>query len=131
MTLFKSISLLTFLRLAALASASLQRQRAPVRNGKCTESLIPVSITANNSILRIDPPANQTVLTDFIVRFTSEASNVTQETTQGTFLNKATYKIYTLLCIPTKQDAQNTVELAVHGWVPNRVPIILPLTVLL
>ncbi|TEB33759.1 hypothetical protein FA13DRAFT_1707982 [Coprinellus micaceus] len=99
----------------AVQAGLAQREANTVLHGKCIESVIPVSITANNSILKIDPPANQQVLTDFVVRWTSETSNVTQEVVQGTFVNKATYNIYTLLCIPTKQDAQKTVELAIHG----------------
>ena len=99
----------------AVQAGLAQREANSVLHGKCTESVIPVSVAANNSVLKIDPPANQQVLTDFVVRWTSETSNVTQEVVQGTFVNKATYSIYTLLCIPTKPDSHKTVELAIHG----------------
>lgn len=121
MAFFRPLSLLTVVGIAAMTAALAQRQADLVLNGRCTESLVPISITANNSVLKIDPPANQTVLTDFIVRFTSETSNVTQEVVQGTFVNKATYNIYTLLCLPTKPDAEKTVELAVHGWISTPI----------
>ncbi|KAJ3501431.1 hypothetical protein NMY22_g18929 [Coprinellus aureogranulatus] len=115
MASFKAATLFSLAAFVTQATALTRRHATPVLYGECIESTIPVSITANNSVLKIDPPANQTVLTDFVVRWTSETSNVTQEVTQGTFINKATYNIFTVLCLPTKPDAQTTVELAVHG----------------
>ncbi|KAJ3548248.1 hypothetical protein NMY22_g1331 [Coprinellus aureogranulatus] len=115
MAYLKTAAFLLLAACATQATALASRHATPVLYGECIESTIPVSITANNSVLKIDPPANQTVLTDFVVRWTSETSNITREVTQGTFINKATYNIFTVLCLPTKADAQTTVELAVHG----------------
>ncbi|KAJ3521946.1 hypothetical protein NMY22_g12098 [Coprinellus aureogranulatus] len=83
--------------------------------GGCKEAVITVAITANNTVLNLNPPEDQQVLTDFVVQLTSAGSNVIEEITGGTFVNRATCKVYTLLCVPNTQDDLKTVELAIHG----------------
>ncbi|KAF5335742.1 hypothetical protein D9611_009647 [Ephemerocybe angulata] len=86
-----------------------------VPNGKCSDVLLPVSVTAQNAVLNITAPHNQQELTDFIAQFTSLTSNSTTQIIGAPVTNNATYKIWTELCLPTKQDSANTVEFAVHG----------------
>ncbi|KAF6752438.1 hypothetical protein DFP72DRAFT_1171641 [Ephemerocybe angulata] len=86
-----------------------------VPNGKCSDVLLPVSVTAQNAVLNITAPHNQQELTDFIAQFTSLTSNSTTQIIGAPVTNNATYKIWTELCLPTKQDTANTVEFAVHG----------------
>ncbi|KAF5319830.1 hypothetical protein D9611_012839 [Ephemerocybe angulata] len=86
-----------------------------VSNGNCFDTVLPISITANNVELKLSAPRNQQELTDIWTRATSLTSNVTAEIIGGPVTNKATYKIWTQLCVPSKPDAAKTVEFAVHG----------------
>ncbi|KAJ2929160.1 hypothetical protein H1R20_g7923, partial [Candolleomyces eurysporus] len=87
-------------------------------SGKCTETLLPVHVSAVNRILKIDSPRNQQELTDFVTRWSSATSNVTAEVVQGNAPINVTYNIWTQLCVPATQESK-TVELAVHGIGPD------------
>ncbi|KAJ3547848.1 hypothetical protein NMY22_g1489 [Coprinellus aureogranulatus] len=89
----------------------------PMANGDCTESIMPISITANNTRLKVDSPENQQALTDFVISWTSDVANFTRSISGETFVNNKTYNINTLLCIPKTQDEKGTVEFVVHGFV--------------
>ncbi|KAF5334008.1 hypothetical protein D9611_015102 [Ephemerocybe angulata] len=112
---------MALLKVSALASlfvflTSLVNSATAVANGNCFDAVIPVNITADNTNYKLTLPKNQEEVTDLFTRFTSLTSNVTTEIDGGTKTIKATYKIWTSLCIPNNQDAAKTVELAVHGW---------------
>ncbi|KAF6752437.1 Alpha/beta hydrolase family-domain-containing protein [Ephemerocybe angulata] len=96
------------------ALSSIHRANA-ISGGKCIDALLPVNVTAQNTQLKVSAPRNQQELTDIITRLTSETSNVTAEVTGPPATNKATYKIWTRLCVPTSQDTSKTVQLAIHG----------------
>ncbi|KAF6742460.1 hypothetical protein DFP72DRAFT_1105911 [Ephemerocybe angulata] len=70
-----------------------------VARSNCVETLLPVSIAANNTEIKLAAPRNQQELTDLITRISSQTSNVTSEVQTGKTL-----------------DAANTVELAIHGF---------------
>ncbi|KAF5313450.1 hypothetical protein D9611_008674 [Ephemerocybe angulata] len=111
---------MALLKVSALASlfvflTSLVNSATAVANGNCFDAVIPVNITADNTNYKLTLPKNQEEVTDLFTRFTSLTSNVTTEIDGGTKTIKATYKIWTSLCIPNNQDAAKTVELAVHG----------------
>lgn len=99
----------------ASAAARAQTPSADYANGHCTDAVMRISVVANNTVFKLDPPENEEILTDFIVRLTSEGSTVAEDVIGGTVVNNATYGIYTMLCVPSKQDERKTVELALHG----------------
>ncbi|KAJ3503956.1 hypothetical protein NMY22_g18073 [Coprinellus aureogranulatus] len=86
-----------------------------INYGKCYENYVNVNVSALNYKLDITPPKDQEEVTDFVVRWTSENSNVTKEVVGEPVENVGTYKIYTVFCVPEKQDERKTVELAIHG----------------
>ncbi|KAF8955647.1 hypothetical protein BDZ97DRAFT_1926508 [Flammula alnicola] len=86
----------------------------PSSSPHCQQLTIPVSITANPFVINIPTPANQSELTGLITKFTSLTSNVTKDDIQGQTSLNATYKIWTLLCLPSNSTA-STVEFAIHG----------------
>ena len=121
--LLKLLALLPLLPLLAQAQGDGDSARAASEvspsAGKCTSSVIPVSITANNTVLNLDPPKDQQALTDFILRWTSDPASVNAVVVgEGkTVVNKNTYQIWTTLCLPAKQDAKKTVEFLLHAYV--------------
>ncbi|TEB24087.1 hypothetical protein FA13DRAFT_1639058 [Coprinellus micaceus] len=101
-------------RVAGQASTSTSADRVS-KFGKCTESLIPVSINATNVILDFDTPKDQQVVTDLILRWTTDPEGTLGGIIKGNVDNNNTYRINALFCVPEEQDERGTVELAVHG----------------
>ncbi|KAF8970842.1 Alpha/Beta hydrolase protein [Flammula alnicola] len=97
------------LALSASASALLPRS-----SPHCQQLTVPISITANTLIINVSPPQNQSELTGLVTKFTSLTSNVTRHDVQGQTTLNATYNIWTLLCLPSNNNA-STVEFAIHG----------------
>ncbi|KAF6743946.1 hypothetical protein DFP72DRAFT_858203 [Ephemerocybe angulata] len=95
-----------------------------VSNGNCFDTVLPISITANNIELKLSAPRNQQELTDIWTRATSLTSNVTAEIIGGPVTNKATYKIWTQLCVPSKPDAAKTVaNVVLNVELASTIPI--------
>ncbi|KAF6749047.1 Alpha/Beta hydrolase protein [Ephemerocybe angulata] len=102
-------------RLASLAFLISVTVVNAVSNGHCTETILPLSIIANNTEIKLSAPRSQMEVSDLVTRISSLTSNLTSEIVGGPRVNNATYRIWTQLCVPTKPDASKTVELAVHG----------------
>ncbi|KDR71886.1 hypothetical protein GALMADRAFT_281702 [Galerina marginata CBS 339.88] len=81
---------------------------------RCQQTTIPVTVTAHPQIIDIQPPKNQSELTGLLTRVTSLTQNVTTQDFHGPANITATYKIWTLLCVPPGTQP-STVEFAVHG----------------
>lgn len=81
----------------------------------CTESVIPISITAQTTVLKISPPANQTELSGYTGLMSSLTSNFTTDVVDGKTTLNASYNIWSELCVPAGFKAGGTVELAIHG----------------
>ena len=77
-----------------------------------------VSVVSNNFKILMDPPANQTVVTETLVELLQNNSVLFSKINGGQNILKNTYSIYGELCIPldasTAQKIQ-TVQLLTHG----------------
>lgn len=82
---------------------------------RCHHATIAVNITAHPRVISLAPPTNQSELTGIIANFTSMHSNFTVDNVQGQRTLTATYKIWTLLCLPS-EGKPNIVEFAIHGY---------------
>ncbi|KDR72821.1 hypothetical protein GALMADRAFT_734987 [Galerina marginata CBS 339.88] len=80
----------------------------------CEQVTIPVTISANPLNINLSTPKNQSELTGLVTRLTSLTSNVSSEVILGPTNLTATYKIWSLLCIP-HTTKPTTVEFAIHG----------------
>ncbi|KAJ3522899.1 hypothetical protein NMY22_g11684 [Coprinellus aureogranulatus] len=106
---------LTLLQFITSLAATQSSSHFSAKHGSCYELYQDISASALNYDLKLFPPKDQDALTDFVVRYTSDNSNITKDLIQGTAENSGTYKIYTVLCVPKTQDAEKTAELAIHG----------------
>ncbi|PPQ94914.1 hypothetical protein CVT25_004400 [Psilocybe cyanescens] len=84
---------------------------------KCQQVTIPVIISATTQNIDLKAPKNQSELTGLITRFTSLSSNVTADVLKGETNLTASYKIWSLLCLPSNVSTKpvTTVEFAIHG----------------
>lgn len=114
MVLATPLALLPLLTLLS-APATASSPTLAVNHGRCYESYINLTVSALNYQLNITAPKDQEAVTDFVVRWTSENSNVTEEVVGESVQNQGAYRVYTVFCVPETQDEGKTVELAIHG----------------
>lgn len=81
----------------------------------CTETVIPISVSTQVTVLKISPPANQSEVSGFSGLIASLTSNVTHDVVDGKQALNASYRIWSELCVPNGFKAGGTVELAIHG----------------
>lgn len=83
----------------------------------CNSAVLPITISAETTILNFAAPANQTELSGLNTALAAVNSNTTASVIGGAVHLDATYDIWTELCVPEGFQAGGTVELTVHGYV--------------
>ncbi|KAJ3549475.1 hypothetical protein NMY22_g873 [Coprinellus aureogranulatus] len=73
---------LTLLQLITFLAATQRSSRLSAKHGSCYESYQDISVSALNYNIKLAPPKDQDALTDFVVRYTSDNSNITKETAE-------------------------------------------------
>ncbi|KAL6717766.1 hypothetical protein ACLMJK_003851 [Lecanora helva] len=85
---------------------------------KCFSQDLNVDVVSNNLKILLDPPANQTVVTETLVELLQNGSTLFSRVNGGQNIIKKTYRIYGKLCVP--QDASTTnppqiIQFLTHG----------------
>ena len=89
----------------------------------CSEGTIKVTASANNSIILLEAPANNSAATEMFVEFTQRGSNITTTANGGPRLVNGTFGIYAKFCIPSNTALASkveTVQVLTHGGTLDR-----------
>lgn len=102
---------------AFFAYANALQEIPPSRYANCTQSIVAVTIAANNSQLLMNAPHNQSDITAFIFDFFAQGSDIPEKIgVRNTAVRTGTFDIWTQLCIPSN-FTDGTVQLVIHGYV--------------
>ncbi|EME38836.1 hypothetical protein DOTSEDRAFT_92135 [Dothistroma septosporum NZE10] len=81
----------------------------------CIEGIFPVQASADNHLIKLDEPANQTVLTELVVEILQVNSTRAEELDGGINKVSGTYGIYSQMCFPARATNTSTVQFLIHG----------------
>ena len=84
----------------------------------CLEQHVNVDVTSNNIKILLDPPANQTIVTETLVELLQANSTLFSRVNGGPSTIKNTFDIYAKLCFPSNPStakAIKTVQFLTHG----------------
>ncbi|POS70268.1 hypothetical protein DHEL01_v211339 [Diaporthe helianthi] len=93
---------------ALLALASLSSAR------RCTDLTVEVPVVARNAFFNIRAPTNNIEVTDFILNYTRQGYNFTNDLLQGYSQWNKAYNVFATYCEPDKGPS-DTVQLLTHG----------------
>lgn len=105
--------------IAPAAHADLPNDNATVSGiSKCLSQNLKVSVVTNNLKILLDPPANQSVVTETLVEMLQDNSVLFAKVNGGQRIIKDTYTIYGKLCFPAGASGPKmiqTVQFLTHG----------------
>jgi hypothetical protein len=127
-----SSTLLAGITLATAASAapvsSLPRSifgsaaTSPTSYGSCTQSVIPITVNVATTNINLAKPKSQAEVTGFLARYWATGSTVGQQASppnpDGSLprtAKRATYKVFTQLCLPNNWKDGGVVHIGTHG----------------
>ncbi|KAL8791676.1 MAG: hypothetical protein Q9195_005759 [Heterodermia aff. obscurata] len=102
----------------ALLPASLNITPTLSGKSRCLEQLLKVDVTSNNIKILLDPPANQTIVTETLVELLQANSTLFSRVNGGPSTISNTFEIYAKLCLPANPSAVKavkTVQFLTHG----------------
>jgi len=79
-------------------------------NSKCLSKNLKVSVVTNNIKLLLDPPANQSVVTETLVELLQDNSVLFAKVNGGQRIIKDIYTIYGKLCFPSSASIPRTIQ---------------------
>lgn len=104
---------------------------APTSAGTCSQQRVPVTVTAENTVISMSKPAKQGALTGFLANYWATGSTtgakVIPHNVDGSLPRKTvkgTYNIWTQLCMPNGWKDGGVAHIGIHGYVLTCCPAI-------